>query len=381
MDKKKIGAVVLAGVMVLSMTGCGSNKAKAYSKYVELGDYKGIEYTKTVDQVTEEDIQSRIDTFLEGLAETTEVTDRAVKDGDIVNIDYVGTEDGEAFDGGTAEGQDLTIGSGRFIEGFEEGLIGHKKGEKVSLDLKFPDDYDETMAGKEVNFAVTINTISEKKIPTLTDDLVKENTDYDTISAYKDGIREEMETQNEQSAEQIAQSDIFNKVMENCKVTGYDQAEVKKLVDEEFENFKKTAQSYQSMGYGYEDVLAMNGYTSEEELKEGMTEYVKNYLSQRMVLYCIADAENIKVSSAEVDQMVADYMEQYSVETKEEVYEYFGDDYFEMALLSQKVIEFLKNNAILVDSTEAASEEEETTAETATTEENTTEKTTEEKAE
>lgn len=358
MNKKRIGAIVLAGTMAISMTGCGSSKAKAYSKYVELGNYKGIEYEKTVQEVTNDDIQSKVDSFLEGLAETEEVSNRAVKDGDIVNIDYVGTKDGEAFDGGTAQGYDLTIGSGSFIEGFEEGLIGHKKGEEVSLDLKFPDNYtSEEMAGKEVNFAVTINSISVKTIPKLTDELVKENTDYDTMSAYKDSIEEDLKKQNEESAEQASQRDIFNKVIDNCKVTGYDEAEVKELVDKEFENFKQTASSYESMGYGYEDVLKMYGYTSEDEVKTGITEYIKNYLNQKMILYCIADKEGIKAPSDEVEKMEEEYMTQNSVKSKEELYEYFGDDYFELAILSEKVMDFLKSNAVLVDSTEGTSED------------------------
>lgn len=177
MKKQRVGAIVLAGMMVLSMTGCGNSKAKAYSKYVTLGDYKGIEYTKTVAEVTEDDIQSKLDSFVDGLAETNEVTDRAVEDGDIVNIDYVGTMDGEEFEGGSDTGYDLTIGSNSFIDGFETGLIGHNVGEEVSLDLQFPDPYPNNTdySGKDVNFKVTINKISVKTTPELTDQLVKDN--------------------------------------------------------------------------------------------------------------------------------------------------------------------------------------------------------------
>lgn len=358
MKKQRVGAIVLAGVIVLGMTGCGNSKAKAYSKYVTLGEYKGIEYTKTVAEVTDDDVQSEIDSFLEGLAETTEVTDRAVKDGDIVNIDYVGTIDGEEFDGGSAEGYDLTIGSNSFISGFETGLIGHDIGEEVSLDLQFPEDYQsEDVAGKDVNFAVTVNSISVKTTPELTDDLVKENTDYDTVDAYKDSVREDLEASNESSAEQQAESDIFNKVVENCKISGYDEDEVKQLVDEEFQSFKETAQSYESYGYSYEDVLSMYGYDSEDALKEGVTAYVKKYLDQKMILYCIADKEGIKVTSEETDKKVQEYMDTYQVETKEEVYDYFGDDYFEVSVLSEKVMNFLKENAVLVDSTEESTED------------------------
>lgn len=353
MKKQRTGAIVLASVMLLSMTGCGNSKANAYNKYVELGEYKGIEYTKTVAEVTNENIQQKLDSFVSGLSKSEDITDRAVEDGDIANIDFVGTMDGKEFEGGSGEGYDLTIGSDTFIEGFESGLIGHNIGEEVSLDLTFPDDYNsEDLAGKDVNFKVKINSISVENTPELTDALVKKNTDYDTIDAYKESIREELETSNEESAEQQAKSDIFNKVVENSKISGYDEAEVKQLVDDEFNNFKQTAQTYESYGYSYEDVLAANGYETEDELKEGITEYVKNYLNQKMVLYCIADKEGIKVTSEETDKKVQEYMDTYQVETKEEVYDYLGDDYFEVAILSEKVIEFLKENAVLVDSTE-----------------------------
>lgn len=377
MRKQRIGAIVLAGAMILSMTGCGNSKAKAYSKYVTLGDYKGIEYTKTVAEVTDDDVQAELDSFVSGLTETEEVTeDRAVQADDIVNIDYVGTKDGEEFEGGSATGYDLTIGSGSFIAGFEDGLIGHKKGEEVSLDLTFPEDYSsEDLAGQDVNFKVTINSISVKKAPKLTDELVKSNTDYDTISAYKDSIRKDLAEANEETAEQQAESDIYNQVMENCSVSGYDEAEVDSLIDKEFNSFKETAKSYESYGYSYEDVLSMNGYTSEDELKEGITEYVKNYLKQKMVLYCIADKENIKVTTEEVDERVKEYMETYSVDSTDEVYDYFGDDYFEVSLLAEKVMDFLKENAKLVDSTEASSEESEDTTEAASEDTETTEET------
>lgn len=380
MKKQRTGAIVLAGVMLLSMTGCGNSKANAYSKYVELGEYTGIEYTKTVAEVTDEDIQNKLDSFVSGLSENEEITDRAVENGDIANIDFVGTIDGEEFEGGSGESYDLTIGSGTFIEGFESGLIGHNIGEEVSLDLTFPEDYNsEDLAGKDVNFKVTINSISVKNTPELTDALVKENTDYDTIDAYKDSIREELKTSNEESAEQQAKSDIFNKVVENSKINGYDEDEVKQLVDDEFDNFKQTAQTYESYGYSYEDVLAANGYETEDELKEGITEYVKNYLNQKMVLYCIADKEGIKVTSEETDKKVQEYMDTYQVETKEEVYDYLGDDYFEVAILSEKVIDFLVENAVLVDSTEETTEESDTTEkESADTTEEKTEDTEEE---
>lgn len=362
--KKQIGAVVLAGVMMLSLTGCGSNeKAKKYSKYVELGDYKGIEYTMDVAEVTDDQVNQQIDSFLDGLAETEEVTDRAVEDGDTVNIDFTGTKDGEEFEGGSSEGYDLVIGSGSFIDGFEDGLIGHEIGDEVSLDLTFPEEYpqNEDLAGQDVNFKVTINSISVKNTPELTDKVVADNTDYDNVEDYKASVRKSLEDSNKSSAEQQAQADVFNKVVENSKITGYDEDEVNELIDKEFDTFKQTAESYKSYGYSYDDVLAANGYSSEDELKEGITQYVKKYLDQVMVLYCIADKEGITVSSEETDAMVEEYMTTYSVKTKDEVYDYFGDDYFEVSILSQKVRDFLMENAVQVDSTEEDASTEEAT--------------------
>lgn len=364
MKNQRIAAIMLAGAMLLSMTGCGNNKAKNYSKYVELGEYMGIEYTENVTEVTEADIQSQLDSFVDSLAEEEDITDRAIEDGDIANIDFVGTIDGEEFDGGSGTSYDLTIGSGSFIDGFESGLVGHNIGEEVSLDLTFPEDYAEDLAGKDVNFAVTINSIKVRTVPELTDALVKENTDYDTIDAYKDSIREELETSNKESAASEARSYIFSKVVEDSKITGYDEAEVEKLIDEEFSNFKQQAESY-SGSYSYEEVLAMYGYTNEEELKEGITEYVKNYLNQKMVLYCIADKEGITVTSEETDKLVNEFKEQYQIEDEQELYDYFGDEYFELSVLSEKVIDFLKENAVLVDSLEEEASEEESTEEAA----------------
>lgn len=376
MRNKRLGVILLAGVMMLSMTGCGNNKAKKYGKYVELGEYKGIEYTLDVAEVTDDDIDAKLDSFVEGLTETEEVTDRAVKEGDTVNIDYVGTKDGEAFDGGTSQGYELEIGSNSFIDGFEDGLIGAEIGDKVSLDLTFPEDYkSKDLAGQDVNFEVTVNSIAVKNVPTLSDDLVKENTEYDSINAYKESIRKDLEESNLESAKQQARTDVFNKVVEAATVTGYDEKEVDKLIDQEFDSFKETAESYKSYGYSYEDVLASNGYSSEDELKEGITEYVKNYLNQVMVLYCIADKEKITVTNDEVDTMVKEYMTNYSVETEEEVYDYFGEDYFEVSILSDKIMDFLMENAVEVEASET---EEETTEEAVETEDKTEEETTEE---
>ena len=139
--KKKM-AVVLGLVAIMSLTACGSTKgAVNYKKYMTLGEYKGIEYVKADTKVTDDEVQEQLDSFVASLASTEEV-DRAAKDGDTVNIDYAGTIDDVAFDGGTSEAYDLVLGSRSFIEGFEEQLVGASAGDEVSVKVTFPEDYD-----------------------------------------------------------------------------------------------------------------------------------------------------------------------------------------------------------------------------------------------
>ena len=166
--KKKIITALLTGVMVLAV-GCGS---KAGSGNITLGEYKGI----TVTSISQDAFDAEINNILEGYAEFVEV-DRPAQNGDIVNINYVGTLDGEEFEGGadtSDAGTDLELGAGMFIEGFEEGLIGAKAGEEKVLNLKFPEDYYEDLAEKDVVFTVTVNRVQEKVVPELTDEFVTE---------------------------------------------------------------------------------------------------------------------------------------------------------------------------------------------------------------
>ncbi len=357
MKRQRISAVALAGIIVLSMMGCGKSEAKGYDKYVTLGDYKGIKYTKTVEEVTDDEIQGWLDSLTAGLTEGTNVTNRAVRDGDLVNIDYVGTKDGKEleFDFGSAVGYYVVIDSDS-SSGVE--LIGHNIDEEISIDFTFPEEFhNEEIAGASVNFKVIINFIQIETTPELTDALVRENTEYDTIDAYKDSIREKLEKTNEAEAEQQVRNDIFNKVVENSTISGYDEAEVDKLVNEEFERFQRMAKEIESDGYSYEDLLFTYGYYSEEELKIEITEYVKKYLEEKMVLYCIADKEGIGVTSEETEKKAGDYMEEYKIRTKKELYDYFGEEYFEVSILSEKVMAFLKENAVLIDSPEASFED------------------------
>lgn len=178
--KKKICVTAAVLSASLLLTACGNKeylKNIKAEKYVTLGEYKGITATAEKQEVTDELVEELIaDSYLAAKAEKLPVTGRTVQEGDVVNIDFAGYRDGVAFEGGTAAGFDLTIGSGQFIAGFEEGLIGANIGDQLSLDLKFPDYYpgNPDLEGQPVVFEVTVNSIAESKNPELTDELVEE---------------------------------------------------------------------------------------------------------------------------------------------------------------------------------------------------------------
>ena len=191
MKKWKIAGICLAAAVAVAASGCGKktetestaaeSAAAETEEYVaessvKLGEYKGIAVTVTEASVTDEEVENQIQQVLNSKAEYREV-DRAAQTGDQVNIDYKGLLDGEAFEGGTAEGYDLTLGSGSFIDGFEDGLVGAVKGDQKDLNLTFPDPYPNNpdLAGKEVVFEVTVNAVKERSIPELTDEFVKKD--------------------------------------------------------------------------------------------------------------------------------------------------------------------------------------------------------------
>ena len=210
---KKRTAYLLILSLILSLTGCGGTGGSAgnaggaaaasqsensaldtadLSKLVTLGQYKNLELSVNSAKVTQEDIDAQIENALSSEAEQVEVTNRAVKEGDIVNIDYEGKKDGVAFDGGTAQGYDLTIGSGTFIDGFEDGLIGAKIGDTLDLNLTFPENYGAAeLAGQDVVFTVKVNSIKEEKLPELTDELAKKiNPEVKNVDEFKAYIKD-----------------------------------------------------------------------------------------------------------------------------------------------------------------------------------------------
>lgn len=349
--KKKLFALAVCVMMVMGFTACGSSSV-SYDKYdlteyIKVGDYKGLEVDDYTIEITEEEIDTEIQSDLEAAKTEVEVSgEDTVADGDTVNIDYVGKKNGKKFDGGTAEGYDLVIGSGTFIDGFEEGLIGKKVGDKVSLDLTFPEDYsEESLAGKDVVFKVTINSASREVIPDYNLDFVKSNTEYDSIEDYEAAVEKSIYETKETEAISDQQSELWSQALENTEVKKYPE----KIVDHYIEfNSKQMDDMAESYGVTREELLASYDFGDEKEFAAVNEDSSKLRVKQEMLIEYIADREGLKYTDKEADEMM-EQLETMGYD-KAAIQSQTGrniDDYIRIELLYSKVLEFLLDNAVI----------------------------------
>lgn len=306
-------------------------------KCVTLGDYKGVTVEKTIQSVTDEDVQNEIDN---ALANYPVEVDQAAKEGDTVNIDYVGKIDGEEFDGGSDQGADLKLGSGKFIDGFEDGLIGARKGETRTLNLTFPEDYTQDLAGKAVEFTVTVNAVKEP-LSEPTDQWVADNIEgYDNIADYKAGIRSEQEESNEQTAENQVRYAAWTQVIDNCTINGYPETLVevgKKLYEQQVETYAKYA------GMELDAYIESSGLT-QEEYQSNMEEYGKNVAAQALVCQAICDKEGFAIGDDDYQKALQDMLTEYGC-TEDELIQTYGQDNVEQSIMLNRVSNLILENA------------------------------------
>ena len=327
--------------------------------YVTLGEYKGIEVSVDAPVVTDEYLDSYIDYVLQSNMVTTEITDRPVEEGDIVNIDYEGKIDGVAFDGGTAQGYDLTIGSGTFIDGFEDGLIGAETGETVDVNVTFPENYQgEEVAGKDAVFTVTVNSISVETLPELTDEFVQGlDVGVNTVEEYRqyayDLLMEEEQATHDSNAE-IA---VLEAVMAGSQIQDPPEDMTNRYYNRIIDNMTYYASLY---GYDLETFLSMQG-TSEDAIRESAVQAGQEII----VMQAIADAEGLSVTNEELDAEIETNAGSLGYDDVEEYRASLDVEGYREYMMSEKVLNFLLENAVVTDvepETEAAEAE---TAETA----------------
>lgn len=385
---KKGCAVVLALALSMSlMTGCGDNKksdiknttqatssdAEAgediddyvdrYAQNVELGNYKGIEYEKTSVEVTDDEVQSKVDAFVDGLATYDKDTTSEAKNGDTVNIDFVGTVDGEEFDGGNTNGSgyDLVLGSGSFIDGFEDQIVGHKAGDTFVVKVTFPENYGkDNLNGKDAEFKTTLNYIKIDKPATYNDELVANNTDYKTTKEYEESVRKDLKDSKEATALAAAQNDVMVNVIKNCTINNLSKEDVQANADKIISSLKSQAENY---GVDYATyIYYYYGYDDEDSFADYVYQVCEESEKEKMVVCAVAKAEGITVTDDETDTYIANYAKKNNVD-EDSIRSNLTDVEIKYNALAEKVMNFMMDNAKAVEADTAT---ESTTAEETT---------------
>lgn len=351
--KRLISALVAMTLMLTLACGCAKKSGLPYdydvTKYVTLGDYVGIEYTYEEAEVTDKAVDDYIRAALieEGYGEDKEIKDRAIQNGDTVNIKFVGKLDGKEFEGGSSESYDLVIGSNSFIEGFEAGLVGVKLGETVDLNLKFPDNYGkEELNGKPVVFTVTVNSIKVKVYPELTDEIVSELSDKKTVAEYLEFVNSEVAAQNKQNAVNEKENEIWTKIVEKVTVTKLPEDEVKHQKELITESYDKAAD--QQYGTTYEEVLKqMYGMTA-EEIDAELTTQAESAVKEYLTIVAIARDQDLDVTKEEYQKEADKYAAANSYASTDEFLKAIDESQFYLTLLIERVMDFVVENAVEV---------------------------------
>ena len=377
--KKRFTIAVLVPVMVLSLAGCSSSSARYLkglnaSNYVTPCDYENIvvEIASEDYAVSETYVDYLVSYAVSSTAYEAEVTDRDdVQDGDIVDIDYVGTLDGEEFDGGSYEGYELTIGSGTFIDGFEEGLIGCTVGSTVDLELTFPEDYSsEDLAGQDVVFTVTINSILETVTPELTDEWVLEQgidgveTTDDFWQYYYDYLEEDaLDAYDEELEEQIMMYLVENSTFKKDLPSG--------MLDRLVETITEYYQEYADY-YGYDTLDEFMQYyfsTEEGEYESYIEELAENAVQQLLVAKAISDKEGLNPSKSEWETTLSIYAAYYGYDSIEDYKEENDAESIRENMMLSNVLDYLKEIVTVVEPEEEEEESEDEDAEDEASEE------------
>lgn len=378
--KRKIAKVLVAGLIGLQLIGC-SNENKETAQNTEttqtaentasmiyfdeidvegnvtLGEYKGVEVVSTAVGVSDEEVEAYIEYMMSMYSNLEEVTDRdVVENGDVVNIDYEGKKDGVAFEGGTSQGYDLAIGSGTFIPGFEEGLVGVKTGETVDLNLTFPEDYSsEDLAGAQVVFTVTVNGIYQETIPELNDEFVVQLAieGVTTTEEYRVYMKTMMEESYGEQAKQDLEVQVITMVTENAQIKEVPQGLIDKFYDININNMTYTASMY---GMDLNSFVSAYYGLDEEAFEAETVIAAEESAKQAMVCLKIAAQENITISEEEMNTAIEENYALYGYGSVEDFKSVVDLQEYKDSLLLTKIVNFLVENAVVTEVSELTAE-------------------------
>ena len=287
---------------------------------VTLGEYKGVEVPKSETEVTDEDVEAELKKEQEKNSRTVTVEDRGAENGDITTIDFEGFVDGEAFEGGKGTDYPLTLGSGSFIPGFEDQLVGAKAGDHVEVKVTFPEEYQaKELAGKEAVFQCDVKKVEAKELPELDDDFAQDASEFDTLAEYKEDIKKNLTEKKEKEARAAKENAAVDKAIENAEMEIPD-AMVATQTRQMLDDF---ARRMQSQGLTMEQYFQFTGMTA-EKMQEEMKPQALKRIQTRLVLEKIAEVENIQPTQEEVDEEISKMAEAYKMEA-DKIKELLGD--------------------------------------------------------
>ena len=309
---------------------------------VEVKDYKGIEVEKVVNPVTDEDINKQLDALREKNVTVETVDDRAAENGDDVVIDFEGFKDDVAFEGGKAEDFTLSLGSGQFIPGFEDQIVGHNAGEDFDINVTFPDEYQvKELAGAPAVFKIKLKSISKKVMPELDDDMVKDSTEFDTVDEYKADVKKKLEEANEKHADSEVEAKIFDKVIENMT------AEIPQVMFDNRVNemISELEQRLAPQGISLDLYMQYTGQTI-DTVKKAYAEQAEKQVKLRLALEKIAKLENIEVTEDELKAEFDKLAEAYKLDV-DQIKQFIHDDDLKKDIAVGKAVALIKDAAVI----------------------------------
>lgn len=385
--RKKVLGIIMAASMVASLTACGGSdknnssdsssnggstvnqeiaanqyadtiksNAETYKTYISLPEYKGLSVSVDSEQkeVTDSDVTDYINNLISQYGTTESVTEGVTANGDTISLDYSGLLDGTAFSGGTATDVSYTIGSGKFIDDLDKGLVGLTVGEEYDIPCKFPDNYSSSdLAGKDVIFKVTVNSIKKTTLPELTDDWVASNAsslnvEATTVEGLKSYVKDYLETQAKTNYDSSKYQAAWKAISEQINTDkGYPAAELNSLIDTLKSNVQSEYNQYGSY-YGISDFTSylsqVYGFDSEDAFNDYAKEYAQSYLVEKMAITIIAENENITVSEDDINDMGAQLASYYGYSDYQEILDTYGNQMNSEVgyqVLYQKVQDFI----------------------------------------
>lgn len=358
--KKKMYPAVLALALALTATACGNTagdgnnvkneqtdknrksdtrlvSVKDLEQYVKLAEYKGISLDKVVSVISEDDLAAQID---ENLMNAAEEISGGAEMGDLVTINFVGTKDGEAFDGGTANNYDLTLGAGGMIPGFEDGIVGMKKGETKDLNLTFPEDYhEESFAGEDVVFKITCQKVRRKA--ELTDEWAAKQGDYKTADDYRAGVKAQMEENAQKAADEELKNKAWLQVVDASEVLEYPQEDI----DKQKKEYKKITQRFADQAEMELEEFVESQNMTMEQFEASMQQYAELIVKQDLVIQAILDAENISLNDEECLAIQDELIKNSGSKDLAEMIDKYGQEGVDEAIGLLRVEDFILKNA------------------------------------